>query len=43
MKKWRVYYYRYYSTVAWKDVTANTAEQALKRAKVKTVISLIEL
>lgn len=43
MKTYRVYYYRYYSTIAWKDVTAKDAEQAIKRARVKNIISLKEI
>lgn len=40
MKTWRVYYYRNYNTVAHKDVKAETSEQAIKRARVKTIVSL---
>lgn len=40
MKTWRGYYYRNYSTISHKDVKAETSEQAIKRARVKNVISL---
>ena len=40
MKTWRVYYYRNYNTISHKDVKAETSEQAIKRARVKNIISL---
>lgn len=43
MKTWRVYYYSGIRSVRWKDVKAKTAEQAIKRARIKNIISLREV
>ena len=43
MKTYRIYYYRYYSTIAYKDVQADTYEKAIKKSRVKNIISIKEL
>ena len=43
VKTYRIYYYKYYSTIAYKDIKANNAQQAIDKAKLKTIISVKEI
>ncbi len=43
MKTFRIYYYRFHSTIAYKDLLAKSAEKAIKKARVKNIISVKEL
>lgn len=43
MKKYRIYYYRYYSTISYKDIEAITTQQAIKKARVKNIVSIKEM
>ena len=43
MKTFRIYYYLSYSTIVYKDLHAKSAEEAIKKARIKNIISIKEL
>jgi hypothetical protein len=43
MKIYRIYYYRFFSTIAYKDLCAESVEKAIKKSRVKNIISIKEL
>lgn len=43
MKTYRIYYYRFYSTIVYKDLRAESAEKAIKKSRIKNIISVKEL
>lgn len=43
MKTYRIYYYKYYSTIAYKDIKAANAQQAINKSKLKTIICVKEI
>lgn len=43
MKTYRIYYYMFYSTIAYRDLRAESAEKAIKKARIKNIISIKEL
>ena len=40
---YRIYYYKKLNTVSFKDIKAETVQKAIKKAKVKYIISIKEL
>lgn len=43
MKTYRIWYYRYYSTIAYKDIQAKTSDSAIKKSRLKNIISIKEI